>query len=363
MINPHAIAVCGVGYKPLTLATDGFIYSKSKKKKIFIPDQTSTQQMGGYQSSGTGYSGYALRQFFAEKRKGEDLDWADFIFSEIESYQTRKRFAEKFLSAINVESISKKWICTDDALMLAAQAASAGRLEVSVRNWSVRELINKGKPENDRDRIGILFEAVRESMYFVPNPVGAQWISGADVTTDDGTNKGSLAAGSCIDYAIKLSSSLLSVGIRSALVGQSSRSDKQLDHVAVAAWDGQEWIRLDPSEKSMKIGDARPSTRELWIHLPEMTIASDGPSPQNIKMPEAKFDRSFQVVGIGRLGWPEIVPVTQQKYRTVQNDSVRRSVGESGTYSGISWGALLATAVTVSVFVFALKAFCDSSTR
>jgi hypothetical protein len=190
-------------------------------------------------------------------------------------------------------------------LMVAARAAARGRLLPVVRDWAVRQLLEQVVGEGERERAVALFEGVRRSMLNVPNPVGAQFLAGPDATAGDDPQ---VVAGSCADQSVKLASSLLSIGIRCALVGQSKRPSGAISHMFVAAFVDGQWMLLDPATRQLGPGEHRQGADEHWVYLPECTL--DFEEAQAGAMAEARADW-FPVVGVGDVSLEDARPADQ----------------------------------------------------
>ena len=319
-MKPLHVATLGVGgYGALSMATRGWI--DEEVVVVSIPVQTTQVAYGGSAGGGGPPFGYEPIPYEPEMPCEPPPDWR-----------------ERLACLINAAARPvERWTTTEEVLAMAAAAASDGRLSPTVRSWAVRELIAAGGPSGVRDRIEALCGAVRSTSYDVPNPVGAQWIASADELS-----KGA-SSGACVDYCVKLGSALLSVGIPVALVGQSS-DGTSFDHVAMAAWDGHGWIRVDPSDRSVPLGASRPCKREVWIELPTNRVAHRGAPPASIVAPSAAAPESFPLVGVGRLRPAD--PGLVRQLRGAEQPSKGTGVSIVATV------ALAAVVVAVTVMMF-----------
>lgn len=310
-IRPEAVAVAGVGQGARAVATEGWVVDEVLAvQPLLRPTSPSPGADFGWsfvpRAGGPGPVGPPTWQSAGGWRSA--LDWSRLLLeasSEPPQWQPGMPGDDE-ASAFETVGVVHAWLCSDEVLAAAAAGASAGRLEPVVRAWAVRELVAAGAVGGDGARIAVLFEAVRRSMLYVPSPVGAQWISFADATTAlDG--EAAMPAGNCVDYAIKLAAALLSVGIRSVLVGQARQPDGLLDHVVVAAWDGEQWLRLDPTEPRARPGEAQRAYRETWVLLPEQRLLSDGAPPEGLLVPPTEAPERFVAIGLGRPGTGPLV--------------------------------------------------------
>jgi hypothetical protein len=317
-MKPEHVAKLGVGgFGALCMSTRGWI--DEEVVVVSIPVQAVQRIYGGSAAGGGPAFIYEPIPYEPEIPSEPTPGW-------------REHVAELVVRAC---ASRERWTTTEEVLATAARAASDGRLSPTVRSWAVRELVAAGGPESVTDRIEALLGAVRASFYDVPNPVGAQWIASADELYSG------VSSGACVDYCVKLASALLSVGIPVALVGQSSGGEA-FDHVALAAWDGRSWLRVDPSDRSVPLGGCRRAEREVWIELPDGRVTHRGAPPAEIVSPVAVVPSEFPLVGVGLLRPADAGLVRELK----RSDRRGRSLaGTPGTGSGIVTAIVLAGAV------------------
>ena len=161
------------------------------------------------------------------------------------------------------------------------------RLDPRTRSWAIDKLSKGGNPQNDYDRAKVIYNAIKKEKIYVPDPFDAEFMQSAVCTLD---NCGGVAfhGGDCDDLSISYGSAIESVGIRAAVIGHSYREDKEITHVLIGFWDGDntayQWIRVDPSTNT-PFGTTHKYTREIWLDIPSGNVICDSDTCDKYMLP------------------------------------------------------------------------------
>ena len=175
-----------------------------------------------------------------------------------------------------------------------AAKARAARMDPEVHAWAVNQLRDVKRHPEFTARA--LLDAHRRDKIYVPDPVDGEFIVSSECLL--GTCGGiKFDGGDCDDLAAGLGAALTSVGVQAAIVGQRYMVGRQIDHVLVAAWDGNRWWYLDPSNPALDFGAADPSTSELWVDVITGKVICDG-ACNDVSPPPAPTSSHADFVGV-----------------------------------------------------------------
>jgi len=126
---------------------------------------------------------------------------------------------------------------TADTVARMATLAREGSHTYAIRSLATR--ITHHVPGKDtRGELAAIYQWVRDTIRYRYDPRGLEWIQAPDRTVQE-------KAGDCDDMAILIAALAQSIGHRTRFrtVG---KTDKRQSHVHAQAFDGQQWIALDP---------------------------------------------------------------------------------------------------------------------
>ncbi len=136
------------------------------------------------------------------------------------------------------------------------QLAIAGSKDLEVRSAAIQALDRYGAPAHEPfAALGAIYRFVRDSIRFVPDPVGTQAVQSPRATLE-------LRAGNCAQRATLLASLARSIGIPAALkfrvIAANSRFPRAFSHVYLIANVRGKQVALDPTYRQIPAGFEYP---------------------------------------------------------------------------------------------------------
>lgn len=160
-----------------------------------------------------------------------------------------------------------------------------GKEDGRVGAWASRTFNRNGRPKTHRAKAQVLLDEFRKSFAYHPDPIGTEAIKGAAQTMclDD---KGlCFEGGDCDDLCVALGSACMTLGIPVRVLAQAFDDADIPSHVLFEIQTEQgEWLPVDPSSDSMRVGRKFPAKKE-WRLDPmkdlEDVVGASGPSGGN----------------------------------------------------------------------------------
>lgn len=132
--------------------------------------------------------------------------------------------------------------------------AETGSRELAVREATIRAIqASAAAPHDLVAQTRAVFEYVRDSVYFLHDPAGTEWLQSPRYTLTVG-------AGDCDDRATLLAAMLMSFGVRSQfkVIAADPRRPGTFTHVYLVAYPAGRAVALDPTYAENLMGYEPP---------------------------------------------------------------------------------------------------------
>lgn len=147
---------------------------------------------------------------------------------------------------------------TRQTLSEMSKLVAASQRDLDVRNAAVGIVRLNARTHDPMSQAESLFEWVRDSIFFVNDPLGGEYLQSPRVTLSN-------RSGDCDDRATLLAAMLRTIGISTSfrVVAVDPRRPQQFSHVYVVAHIGGRDVPLDPTYERTPMGFEPPNARRM----------------------------------------------------------------------------------------------------
>ena len=178
-----------------------------------------------------------------------------------------------------------------------AERARVGGIDPKTVAWAREKLVQAGYPQGVVAQASAMLEAVRRERFYVPDPYDSEFVPDAACTLK-GCHGLKFLGEDCDGLLVAFLAAVRAIGIAGAVVGHSYTPDGRITHVLGAVFDGQNWIRCDPST-TQPFGQVSAPTREQWVAVHDGRLLCDQKGMcTNLPRPDAVLRPYADYIGV-----------------------------------------------------------------